>query len=170
MEILKEMITNNGKSLSELNSKTPVLLVFLRHFGCVFCREALDEISVIKPKIQEKGFLLVFVHMSDEVHANLYFERFNLQNCLHICDPTMQFYERFGLKKASYRKLIGFQNFIKGFNGAVVKGYGLKYGDTLLGDVKQMPGVFLILNDKIIRSFIHNNTYDKPDYLSFLEL
>jgi hypothetical protein len=28
--------TNKGNSISDLSDQSPVLLVFLRHFGCVF--------------------------------------------------------------------------------------------------------------------------------------
>ncbi|MBK9213569.1 MAG: hypothetical protein IPO14_11630 [Saprospiraceae bacterium] len=44
-DTLKEMKTNKGNKLYELSMQHGVLVVFLRHFGCAFCREALHELS-----------------------------------------------------------------------------------------------------------------------------
>ena len=35
----------SGRTLLELVDAGPVLLVFLRHFGCSFCRQAIDDVS-----------------------------------------------------------------------------------------------------------------------------
>jgi hypothetical protein len=35
-EVLDQMVTNTGESLRKTAANAPVLLVFLRHFGCVF--------------------------------------------------------------------------------------------------------------------------------------
>ena len=43
-DLLAAYTSQNGQSLAELASR-PLFLVFLRHFGCTFCREAVDEIS-----------------------------------------------------------------------------------------------------------------------------
>ena len=46
--------TSTGESLSEVAEKQPVLLVFLRHFGCSFCREAISDLSKLKKRLEQK--------------------------------------------------------------------------------------------------------------------
>ncbi|MDV7393380.1 hypothetical protein RZS08_18550, partial [Arthrospira platensis SPKY1] len=65
-DLLQEMITNTGNSVLDLSKQKPVLLVFLRHFGCTFCREALEDISQKRASIEANGTQIVFVHMSNE--------------------------------------------------------------------------------------------------------
>ena len=48
LEILEAIFTNKGNDLASIAEQNCVMLVFLRHFGCIFCREALDDFSVIK--------------------------------------------------------------------------------------------------------------------------
>ncbi|MFM7090710.1 MAG: AhpC/TSA family protein, partial [Bacteroidota bacterium] len=64
-EWLSEMFTNKGETLLNLSNNNPVLLVFLRHFGCIFCKEALIDISKSKADIEAGGISIVFVHMTD---------------------------------------------------------------------------------------------------------
>ncbi len=37
-----------------------MLLVFLRHFGCSFCREALDRVSKVQDQLRAHGVQPVF--------------------------------------------------------------------------------------------------------------
>ena len=55
---------NNGQDLLSLTEEGPVLLVFLRRFGCVFCQQALKELNMLREGIESKGFTLCFVHMA----------------------------------------------------------------------------------------------------------
>jgi hypothetical protein len=41
--VLREYRTETGRTLLELVDESPVLLIFLRHFGCSFCRQTLDD-------------------------------------------------------------------------------------------------------------------------------
>ena len=40
--------TETGRTLLELVDESPLLLIFLRHFGCSFCRQTLDDVSRIR--------------------------------------------------------------------------------------------------------------------------
>ena len=42
---LEQYRTESGKTLLELLDESPLLLVFLRHFGCSFCRQTLEYVS-----------------------------------------------------------------------------------------------------------------------------
>ena len=63
-EILEATFTNEGTDLYKITSEKPVFLVFLRHFGCTFCREAMTDISKILNHINDAGLKPIIVHMS----------------------------------------------------------------------------------------------------------
>lgn len=164
--VLERMKTHKGDSVLQLSREKPVLLVFLRHFGCIFCREALQDLSKLKNEILEKGGDLVFVHMADRKTAENYFEKYKLDDPKWVQDATCEFYKEFGLLKGTFNQLFGFKNWVRGFDAAIVKGNG--FGWKQLGDGFQMPGVFLVEDGEINYSFVHNSAADRPDYLSIL--
>lgn len=161
VEILEQMKTNTGDSVLALSARQPVLLVFLRHFGCTFCREALNDISKRKKYIESTGTQLVFVHMTDNETAERYFNRYNLHDNVHVSDPECAYYAAFGLTKGTFTQLFGLHSWIRGFNSGVMQGHGV---GPLLGDGFQMPGVFVIQEGEIKDAFIHKLASDRPDY------
>lgn len=165
-DVLKEMKTNTGESLLNLSAHNPIMLVFLRHFGCTFCRAALAEISSRRGEFESNGTKIVFVHMSDESTASKYFSRYKLENPIHISDPECHYYQKFGLVKGNFNQLFGLNTWIRGFQEGVINGHGL---GSQLGDGFQMPGVFLIQNGSIKEQYIHKEASDKPDYERLIE-
>lgn len=162
------MITaNDGNSLFDLAEERPVLLVFLRFFGCSFCREAISDIAKRRKKLEGQGFRIVFVHMAQTPDvAERFFKRYKLFPIDHIPDPEMQFYRAFGLGRVKPAQLLGLMSWIRGFQATVLEGHG---GDPNLenlelGDGLQMPGVFVLHKGEILRSFVHRYPYDRPDY------
>jgi peroxiredoxin len=168
--ILDEMVTDTGASLSQLHEGGEVLLVFLRFFGCTFCREAISDLSLIKDQLDEKGVRIVFVHMSrDQETPDEFFARYNLKGVAHISDPSCYFYRLFGLVKATPGQLVSFGNWVRGFQSAVVAGHGIGRQSENNGDGFQMPGVFYLENKKVKNAFIHKMPFDRPDYMSLVQ-
>lgn len=163
---LQEMVTNEGAKLLHLTFQQPVMLIFLRHFGCTFCREALDDISRKRDEIENMGTKLVMVHMTDFKTAEHYFNRFNIRDAVHISDPTCRFYTAFGLTKGTTTQLFGLQTWIKGFNSSVLKGRGV---GLPVGDGFQMPGVFVLQDGEVKEEFIHKVVSDRPDYVGLVK-
>jgi len=165
-KVFEEMKTNQGSTLRQLSDKKPILLVFLRHFGCTFCREALSDLSEVRSEIEERGVQLVFVHMTEAEVAERYFIRYELEGVQHISDPECVFYQQFGLVKGNFTQLFGLHSWIRGFNAGVMQMHGV---GVQLGDGFQMPGIFVIHHSEIKGSFIHKLASDRPDYLRLLE-
>lgn len=165
-EMMEKMVTNEGTNLQDLSMRSPVLLVFLRHFGCTFCREALADISKRRSLIEEEGVKLVFVHMANNEIAERYFNRYNLEGVTHISDPECKFYAAFGLVKGTVTQLFGLQSWIRGFQAGVLEGHGV---GPMLGDGFQMPGVFVIQEGTVKESFIHKLASDRPDYKDLIQ-
>ncbi len=165
-EVLELMITNQGANVFEISKSKNVMLVFLRHFGCQFCRETIDELSALRPEIETKKTEIVFVHMADDATADIYFNRFKIDNVRHVSDPTCNFYAKFGLVKGSFTQLFGLQSWYRGFT--LQAKYGNEMGKNL-GDSFQMPGIFMVQNGQVVDSFIHKIVSDKPDYLKLAD-
>jgi len=165
--VIQEMKTNNGETIKSLSEQSPVLLVFLRHFGCVFCKEALADLSRLKSSITENGIQLAFVHMASGHVANDYFEQFKLDPAIHVSNPEKNFYTAFGLMKGTISQLYGLRTWIRGFSSST-SNYKLELAEQL-GDSTQMPGMFLISKGKVIKEFIHKRASERPDYQAFIK-
>ncbi len=163
LEILDEMFTNTGECIRDLSFKSPIMLVFLRHFGCVFCKESLSDIAERKKSLEENGVQVVFVHMGDDATATDYFCKFNLDGAVAISDPDQRFYTIFGLQRGSFFQLYGLQTWIRGYQVKKEKGFQLEMAKKL-GDSTQMPGIFIIQDGEIKDSFIHRHAAERPDY------
>jgi peroxiredoxin len=166
LSVLEEMKTvNGGISLARMSEQQPVLMVFLRFFGCSFCREAISDIARRKRKLEALGVRIVFVHMaSDRELAEKFFKKYKLFPVDHVSDPERKYYQAFGLVRGTPLQIFGLMNWIRGFQAAVVEGHGTTNQNETLGDGFQMPGVFVVYKGEIRKSFVHKYPYDRPDY------
>jgi hypothetical protein len=161
---LREFHTESGCSLLDLVDESPVLLVFLRHFSCAFCAQAIDRVSQVRSQIEAKGVRPVFAHLGTPQRAKPYFDYYHLSDIERISNPEATLYQ---LPEFALTRTNPFSHF---FNPTVVKGWlkgaMFKYGIGMIKeDAEQMPGVFLLKDRKIARAFRHNTIADEPDYL-----
>lgn len=162
---LAKMITSEKVSVLELSQEYSILLVFLRHFGCLFCREALHDLANIKDELQQEGIKIVLVHMSEPALAEEYLAKYKLTGTAYVSDPSIQWYEQFGLVKGNMKQLLGLGVWMR---GAAVVAKGI-FPQRVIGDGFQMPGVFVIQKGQIIQSFIHRLSSDRPDYKTLVD-
>lgn len=147
---------HSHESLVEMSEKQPVMLIFLRFFGCCFCHETIRDVAEWRSNIESAGLRIVFVHMApDATTAERFLKKYHLFPIDHILDPEKRFYRAFGLQRASAQQLLGFTNWVRGFQAAAT---------AELGDSFQMPGLFVLYRGDTLRSFIHAQAYDRPDY------
>jgi peroxiredoxin len=167
-EVLKFALrskTNVGVSLDELSRLSPVLLVFLRHAGCTFCREALADLAERRREIEGNGTRVVLVHMGSDEHGEKFFSHYGLEKAPRISDPRKNLYRAFGLPKGRIGDLIGPKVWWRGFQAGVLNRHGV---GRLVGDGFQMPGVFLLFHGEIVRSYRHQSAADRPDYMQLV--
>ena len=162
--VLDRALTQSGESIVELSAAAPVLLVFLRHAGCTFCREALGDISGSRLAVEQGGIRIILVHMGDTDALQKLLARYGLAHLDRICDPSQELYAAFGLKRGTFRQLFGLKVLWRGFLEGVLVRCGL---GPIVDDSFQMPGVFLIDNSTIVRRFRHRTAADRPDYVKF---
>lgn len=163
---LSRFRTQKGKNLLQLSNEQPVMVVFLRQFGCTFCREAMADIKRKQETIEGAGTRLVFVHLATEEQAQAYFLKAGLADEHRISDPNGIMYNAFGLERAAFAQLLGWPALIRRLQ-AFLSGHGI---GPLAGDGFRMPGIFLINRAEIIKSYRHENASDRPDYVSLASL
>jgi peroxiredoxin len=161
VQTLDSAMTQSGQRLVELCDQSPVLLLFLRHAGCPFCREALSDIARLRHALVNTGARIVLVHMGDLRAIEKLLHKNGLDELDRIVDPGRRLYQAFGLKRATLPQLLAPQVLVRGVQ-ALIAGHGLGLPSA---DSSQMPGLFLIYRGRILRRFRHRTVADRPDYL-----
>lgn len=155
-----------GVDLLEASRSQPQFLVFLRHFGCTFCREALSDLSTINDKLSQLGTRLVLVHMSSDNEACDMFDSYGLPGVTAISDTDRVLYRAFALRRGTPAQLLGWSVWKRGWQAGVKQGHGIGW---LRGDASQMPGAFVVSNGRVVAQFIHETAADRPDYVDLAE-
>lgn len=146
-DLINFVRTSQGKTLYELSTEQNVLLAFVRHFGCTFCRETVSEMAKIDQAIAGRKLTLVFVHMSDPSYGDEFFSRYYDHPVLHISDPGRSLYKGLNLKRGSLYQLFGPMTWIRGVYAAIFKGHGL---GEFEGDSLQLGGFFILKKGQIV--------------------
>ena len=164
--LLRDTRTESGRSLLELVDERPVLLVFLRHFGCTFCRQAIDDVSKVRAELEGRGAQAVFVHLGSPERAKPFFDYYHLSSVERVSDPEGRLYGSpvFSLARISFIQLFRPAVWIAWLKGAIAAhGIGLIKEDAL-----QLPGVFFLRDRKIVNLFRHRTIADRPNYLALV--
>lgn len=151
--------TEGGTALADLSRRGPVLLLLLRHSGCVFCREALADAAAALPDIEAAGARLVLVHQGTDDDLRPLLERYGLGRIDRVSDPTKSIYRALELPRGSFGQLFGPAVWGRGL-AAVLQGHGI---GPLVGDGFQMPGAFLIRDGRVVATYRHRHAADRPD-------
>lgn len=161
-EALRNTKDEQGRTLQELFAGRKVLLVFLRHSGCTFCREALSSLQKIKPQLDQQGIRLAIAHLGPTGDPDRFFASYQMHDdVIRISDPNCGLFRAFGLQRGNLGQLFSLQVWWRGFVAAILHRHGL---GKLVGDGFQMPGAFLLQDGKVIAEHRHRNAADEPDY------
>jgi hypothetical protein len=157
----------SGVSLLALTETSPVLLVFLRHFGCSFCRQTLSDVASLRPELEARGVQPVFVHLGTPERAKPYFEYYGLADVERISDPDAVIYQHPLFDLARTHPLWHLFNARVWFGW--LKGALFTYGiGTIQEDAHQMPGLFYVKGSVIVRRYRYRTIADEPDYLKLI--
>lgn len=159
--------TNKQEDLIKLAENKKVLLVFLRHFGCTFCRETMTRLAEVREELELQDTKIVVVHMVSQNFAERLLNIYGLKGVSHISDPEKELYHSFGLKHAEINQFFNPKNWWRAFTNGVLKGHMI---GKPAGDVFQMPGVFLFHKKQIINKFTYKYVSDMPDFLKITTL
>lgn len=145
---------NEGRPvrLSDLWREKPLILVFLRHFGCIFCREHLALLKAAYPQFQDAGGQVACVgHESYRVAKALHI-LLDLPFPLLTCGDNLAIYREWGLGRASWAEILSLATIVGAFRA-------MRHGHRqaeVIGDGRQMAGAFVIDRQGIVR-FVYRN-------------
>lgn len=161
-EAIDDFRTSEGVSLREASETQPLMLVFLRHSGCPFCREAVSDIAKARPTLTARGIKPVIVLQGDETDARRLLEPAGLSDLPWVLDANRELYRAFGLKRAGLWQLAGPYVWVRTLQ-ALVAGHRI---GRAVGDAFQMPGVFVLDRGRVVASYRHRSQASRPDYCS----
>lgn len=153
----------DGQTLWEASQTQPLLVVFLRHSGCTFCREAVAEVGRQKAELERRGVRPVFIHMSDFEDARKLAKTYGAEGIDFVSDPARRLYHAFDLSLGTLGELFSPSVW---WRGGGAEGVFWKYGaGPLEGNGLQKAGVFLLDHGEILRAHRHKTSGDRIDYL-----
>ena len=166
-QTLASIHTESGASLLALAEASPVLLVFLRHFGCSFCRQAISDVADLKGELDKRGVRPVFVHLGTPERAKPFFDYYGIGEVERVSDPEARVYQLplFALPRMHPALTLLHLSVWAGW----LKGAIFKHGiGPIKEDGHQMQGIFFLKGPKIVRQFRYKTIADEPNYLKLV--
>ena len=120
----------------------------------------LRRLSVREPALPP----VVFVHQGSVHEGDRFFDRY-WPEARAIADPDLELYAAFGLGRGSLGEVIGPK-------AILAAGRALLRGNLVgkpVGDVKVMPGAFLLRDGAIVWNHDYAHSGDRPDFESLVE-
>lgn len=159
--VLKRSVTGVNLApgtLSDQLGAGPTLLVFLRHFGCIFCRETVTELR--RTRASDPSFPEVLFFFQGTATAGRAFLRRYWPEARAVADPAKEIYAAFGIGRGGLRQLFG-----PAVWSAVrrARRKGLSQGRRA-GDLWMMPGLFLVRDAAIVWAHEYAHAGDQPDF------
>jgi hypothetical protein len=165
-KVSRRMMVSNGMNLWELGLEKQLLLIFVRHAGCTFCRETLGELKLKLPTLLAHNITPVVVHLGTPDDGAKMLDRAGLQDTLQVSNPDADLYRAYDLKRGQLSQLLGPIVWWRGFQSAILKGHGT---GALVGDGFQLGGAFLVEKGRIIKSFPAKNAADPVPFECLLD-
>jgi len=160
-EVLEAPVTGlnlaPGRLRDQLGEEA-TLLVFLRHLGCIFCRETVADLRAITDREPAFPPVLLFTQ-STPVELRAFLRR-DWPTARAISDPERRFYAAFGIERMSPFGLLR-PALWSAERRARAKGIE---GGERSGDIWRMPGVFLARRRQIVWSHEFRHAGDHPDW------
>lgn len=122
-------------------------LVFLRHLGCIFCREQVAALRAGFSALQEAGVAVICVAQGEPKTGKALTLLLDMPFPLLLCGDDMSVYRAYGLVPGTSAQLFGLKSITRGF---LALAHGYRQG-KLEGDGYQLGGAFLVDRTGTIR-------------------
>ena len=141
------------------------LVLFLRHAGCTFCREAIADLNQIAGTLHNEDLALVLVLPDRSDGATLLAAAPNLSGATLLGDPSGVLAADHGLPNGGFDELFGPAVWGAGARACLIDRHGV---GKLAGNGFQMPGLFLYEDGQRTAEHRHATAAERPDYLAFI--
>ena len=155
------MRTASGDTLASIAAGGPLLLVFLRHFGCPLCQEMVADVAARRTAMADSGTTVAFVHMHPEPQAAAFFARYGVQDLQRVSDPARTLYRAFEVPQARPSSWLSLGT-LRHYLSAIVRGGHLPR--LVGGTVSQMSAVVRIVDGRIDRDLRAAGFDVRPDF------
>jgi len=163
-EALERPVVGVGLSPGRLRDQLGpggTLLVFLRHFGCLFCKETVADLRAAAEA--DPAYPEVLFFSQGTPTESRAFLRSYWPGARAVSDPELWFYDALGVGRASFLQALGPRVLITAASRARSKGHS---NGTRSGDIWRMPGCFLAEGERIVWRFEPEHAADHPDFSS----
>lgn len=160
-EELERAKISTGESLWDLSHGQRVLIVFVRHAGCTFCREAVHDVGQQADTILSQGVKPILVHMGSPEDGQRLLKWSGRDDLEAISDPDRRLFRAFELKLGNFWQLAGPYVIFRALFSTPLYRYGV---GMINGNPRQLAGVFLLENGNIIDSYHCRTTADRMDF------
>ena len=167
---LEDVVLNDQEGhpvrLGDLWSERPAVLVFLRHFGCVFCRQLAVDIHRHRHQFEEADVELVMIGFGTPEDARE-FRRLQNVDLKLLVDPDRKVYGMAGAKVGTLGEVIGPRQVWRGLVATVMSRIGqgsiAVHQGKILGHAAQLGGVLVIAPDGSVRyAYLSEQSGDNP--------
>ena len=159
--LLRATTTASGSSLQALAARGPLVLVFLRHFGCPLCQEMVADVAARRGAMLANGTTVVFVHMHPEPQAAAFFTRFGVQDLERVSDPGRTLYAAFGVPRATPSSWLHpgtWRSYVR----TIVRGHHRP--GYVGGDIGQASGVVRLIDGRVERMAVPAGMTARADF------
>ncbi len=136
-EVDVQLSTGECVPLRSLYENERMVLVFLRHLGCVFCKEHVAQLRSLT------DINVVFVTLGTVEQTETFRKKMKSPHKF-ICDPEKKLHDLFNLQRGGLAADFINPHVIARAISAMLKGF---FNGLPIGDASQLPGVFLVEKD-----------------------
>lgn len=136
---------------SDDSKRTPLLVVFLRHSGCTFCREMIADLKTANEELKRSQISVVLVHMGlsgqtlpDEWKS--------------VLDKERSLYRLAGLERGAWGQVFSLSILWRGFVAGILNRHGV---GILEGDGMMMPGAQLWMGGQLVHFWKAQSVADR---------
>ena len=143
--------------VASLYAQGPAVLVFVRHFGCLFCKQQVEQLAARREDFTARGVLPIVVGHGPAEQARAFSERY-AHGLRVLTDPTREVFRAAGMQRGVATTLtLGVVG--RGLR-AIAQGH---FQTSVLGDPLQQGGVIVLGQDgRELYRFVSKEAGDHP--------
>lgn len=164
LQRLKIFNENNEKIVFSTLWEEPVIVIFVRHFGCIACRARVSEIANFYSQMEKKKVRIVFLGNGQPYMIKTFKESLNLPKVEIYTDPSLEVFDACSMNR-SFSNLVNFKS-LMAMRNLYKKGYRQGVMDKDTGTHRQMGGVVAFRKPgKVLYHFTSSflGDFDDPD-------
>lgn len=170
---IKVLDQNNEPVLfSTLWEKKPIVVIFIRHFGCVACKAHVSQVWAKKKDFEKKNIRVIFIGNGQPYLIKAFKDEVNAKDAEIYTDPSLESFSACGLQKG-IRYLVNLKS-LKKARDLQRQGFKNEILNLDTGSHTQMGGVVALKRPgEVLYHFIADylGDFDDPDdYPSNLKL